>query len=81
MSQLPDRLRDLADAVTACEWDLPITAHEDCLRAAEEIERLRGLLRELRDCVVDWEMSPAHVDCGCATCGEIKALAAKAGGR
>ncbi len=44
MSDLPERLRALADAIQGCDWELPITAREDCLLAAEEIERLRAEL-------------------------------------
>ena len=47
MSDLPERLRTLAEVVTACEWDLPVTAHDDLLRAAEEIERLKASVADL----------------------------------
>lgn len=41
MSELPERLRTLSDAISNMEWDLPITAPDDCMRAANEIERLQ----------------------------------------
>lgn len=39
-STLPERLRALADHITC--WDHPITAKQDCIDAAREIERLRA---------------------------------------
>lgn len=40
MSDLPTRLRELAEALTCCEWEVPLCASDDCVRAADEIERL-----------------------------------------
>lgn len=42
MTDLPDRLRSLAESLEGDEWEHPLTAQQDCLRAAEEIERLRA---------------------------------------
>ena len=41
-SDLPERLRALAEHITC--WDHPITAKQDCLDAAREIERLQGIV-------------------------------------
>lgn len=38
---LPERLITLADSLDGCEWNHPITAADDCRKAAEVIERLR----------------------------------------
>lgn len=46
MRDLAERLRALAEAIQGLEWELPVTAHEDCLRAAQEIERLRAAIYE-----------------------------------
>ena len=42
VTDLPSRLRELAAAIKACDWELPITATYDCQAAAEEIEAWRG---------------------------------------
>lgn len=47
MRGLPERLRALADAIRGLEWELPITAREDCLSSAEEIERLELRVSQL----------------------------------
>ena len=41
MTDLPERLRHLAESLEGDDWEHPITARDDCLRAADEIERLR----------------------------------------
>ena len=41
MTDLTQRLRELAEALVGCEWELPLCSRETCLRAADEIERLR----------------------------------------
>jgi hypothetical protein len=38
MKDLAERLRTLAEAIKACEWELPITASEDCLDAAKILD-------------------------------------------
>lgn len=38
MKDLAERLRTLAEAIKACEWELPITASEDCLAAAKVLD-------------------------------------------
>ena len=48
MSDLPERLRELSDVLIGCEWDVPLCAAEDCVRAADEIERLQSLLEPCR---------------------------------
>ena len=40
MTRLTEDLRALAEAVEACEWELPINAAVTCIAAATEIERL-----------------------------------------
>ena len=54
MSDLCERLRELAACLDAIEWEVPLCSRETCMRAANEIERLtrernecRKLLREL----------------------------------
>jgi hypothetical protein len=42
MADLPDRLRALAETLNGDEWEHPITAPDDCLAAADELERLRS---------------------------------------
>ncbi len=49
MSDLPERLRSLADAIEGLDWELPVTAREDCRRAADEIERLRAVNEQAAD--------------------------------
>gem|GEM_PF-5263512 len=48
MSDLPERLRALAASLEGDDWEHPITAREDCLRAAEELERLRAIREAAR---------------------------------
>lgn len=38
MKDLAERMRMLAEAIKACEWELPITAAEDCLAAANLLD-------------------------------------------
>lgn len=38
MKDLAERMRTLAEAIKACEWELPITASEDCLAAANILD-------------------------------------------
>lgn len=38
MKDLAERLRSLAEAIKACEWELPITASEDCVAAANILD-------------------------------------------
>jgi hypothetical protein len=38
MKDLAERLRALAEAIKSCEWELPITASEDCLAAANVLD-------------------------------------------
>lgn len=38
MKDLAERMRELAEAIKACEWELPITASEDCLAAAKLLD-------------------------------------------
>ena len=52
MSDLPERLRALATSLEGDEWEHPVTAREDCLAAAEEIERSRAALEPFE--VVDY---------------------------
>lgn len=47
MADLPERLRDLAETLNGDEWEHPITAPDDCLAAADEIERLRSKRAEI----------------------------------
>ena len=49
MTDLPERLRHLAESLEGDDWEHPITARDDCLRAADEIERLREALQSLYD--------------------------------
>lgn len=39
----PDRLRDLADTLDACEWNHPLGSAQLCRRVADELERLQQL--------------------------------------
>ena len=50
MSDLCERLRTLAEALEGCEWELPLTSREDCLAAADEIERLRARVHVCPTC-------------------------------
>lgn len=43
MCELSERLRQLAEALAACEWELPIDAQETCLEAADELEYLHKI--------------------------------------
>jgi len=45
MTNLPERLRQLAESLN--DWDNPITAREDCLNAAKELERLQAIVDKL----------------------------------
>lgn len=53
LNDLPERLRDLADAVAACEWELPIDAVLTCHSAAIAISVAKlntaRLTKELAD--------------------------------
>ena len=42
MNDLSQRLRELSDVLIGCEWEVPLCASEDCIKAANEINRLRG---------------------------------------
>lgn len=39
----PQRLRDLADALQGCEWEVPLGSEQLCRDAAEEIEKNRAI--------------------------------------
>ena len=41
MTDLTQRLRELAEALEGCEWELPLCSRETCVQAVEEIERMR----------------------------------------
>jgi len=41
MTDLPQRLRELAACLESCEWEVPLCSRETCVRAADEIERLQ----------------------------------------
>lgn len=43
MCTLSERLRQLKEAIAACEWELPIDAQETCLEAADELEYLQKI--------------------------------------
>lgn len=47
MSDLPDRLRAIAESLENDLWVHPIMAKEDCLKAAEELERLAAVVEKL----------------------------------
>jgi len=49
MTDLPDRLRAIADTLDGDEWEHPLCAEDDCRRAADEIERLQAIVDKLRD--------------------------------
>ena len=40
MNDLSQRLRELSDVLIGCEWEVPLCASEDCIKAANEIERM-----------------------------------------
>jgi hypothetical protein len=40
MTDLPQRLRDLAEVLDGIEWDIPLLSKEACLEAAGIIEKL-----------------------------------------
>jgi len=42
MKDLPERLRALADALEALEWDVPLLSREACLEAAKVLERMEA---------------------------------------
>jgi hypothetical protein len=58
-TDLPERLRMLAESVT--EWDNPITAKDDCLQAANEVEKNRNEIARLNG-QTKWE---------CQCCGGV----------
>ena len=45
MTNLPERLRQLSESLN--DWDNPITAKDDCLNAAKELERLHAIVGKL----------------------------------
>lgn len=45
MRDLVARLRELAEALEGCEWEVPLCAAKDCVKAADELERLTDLKR------------------------------------
>jgi hypothetical protein len=47
MTNLPERLTDLADSLDACEWNHPLGSAEACRQAAKEIETLRDRCKNL----------------------------------
>jgi len=47
MTDLTQRLRELAEALVGCEWELPLCSRETCLRSADEIERLNKRVMDL----------------------------------
>jgi len=49
MSDLTQRLRELAEALEGCEWELPLCSRETCVRAADEIERFMRERDEARE--------------------------------
>lgn len=57
MSDTCERLRTLAEALEGCEWELPLTSREDCLAAADEIERLRARVSELETPTYYWSVA------------------------
>lgn len=65
VTDLPEKLRALADTLVGDEWEHPIDAVETCRKAADEIERLT---RE-RDAASGVIAEKLHLrrcqDCGC----------------
>lgn len=45
---LPQQLRELADWLNANAWEVPVGSGEQCSKVADEIERLQGVIAELR---------------------------------
>ena len=69
MSDLPERLRALADSLEGDDWQHPITAQADCWAAAERIERLQAELAEDgQDADAQW-----HIVCRLLDAAGIKA--------
>ena len=48
LTDLPERLRSLAEAVKGIEWDTPLLSQETCMEAAKEIEERSDLAMMLR---------------------------------
>jgi len=49
MNDLSQRLRELSDVLIGCEWEVPLCASEDCIKAANEIERLTSECENARE--------------------------------
>ena len=52
MGDLVARLRELAEALEGCEWEVPLCARETCLQAAEDSTRLHEQLANGRKVVL-----------------------------
>lgn len=47
MSDLPQFLRELADTLDGCEWNHPLCSAQRCREAAEVIDKLLGVVRDI----------------------------------
>lgn len=83
MKDLAERLRTLSEAINGCEWELPITAADDCLNAAALIDA-KLHRRRCHDCGHEFYAADAVVPyCLCEKCKSQdtrRIKAAKAGG-
>lgn len=48
-SDLPEKLRELAETLIGDDWEHPLTCVETCKSAADEIERLRAIVSVTAD--------------------------------
>ena len=75
MTDLSERLLALADTLPGDLWNHPITAEDDCRRAAAEIERLEAVVVRLLQTLEGIGFDPG---CGCSpftgACVGIEAL-------